>query len=490
MIKKFLSLEWKQFKRSSYFEKGLAIKILLVLAVLYFSAVAIMIGIGLFFGLEKLFPEINPIITVNNYIIYWFLFNLAIRYFLQQLPVMNIKPLMIIPIKRNTVIHFLMGKTILSFFNFLTFFIVFPFSIVLLVKEYPPIQVISWLLSIIYITYTINFVNFLINKSNTYFYVIISVLAIGIGLEYYDIYKISTPIGIAFNALYNHAYLTTIPFGLMLFSYYLTFKDIRKGFYLDNTVSKKIKEVNATDLSWMNRFGSVAVFLKNDVKLIWRNVRSKQVLFMSFFFLFYGLFFYTSKTYKDIPAFLAFASMFITGGFLMTFGQLVPSWDSEYYKMLMSQNIPYKKYLESKWYLMVFGVSISFILSTPYIYFGWDIFAMIAAGALFNIGLNSFITLFGGALNRVPIELNVKAKAFSNTNGFNPTQLLISLPKIFLPMLLFYIPYKLGSFNLGLIVLAASGVLGIVFKNFFLNKIESIYQKGKYKTIAAFDEKK
>ena len=174
----------------------------------------------------------------------------------------------------------------------------------------------------------------------------------------------------------------------------------------------------------------------------------------------------------------------------MTFGQLVPSWDSEYYKMLMSQNIPYKKYLESKWYLMVFAVAISFILSTPYIYFGWDIFAMIGAGALFNIGLNSFITLFGGALNRVPIELNVKAKAFSNTSGFNPTQLLISLPKIFLPMLLFYVPYKFGSFNLGLIVLAGSGVLGIVFKNFFLNKIESIYQKGKYKTIAAFDEKK
>ena len=490
MIKKFLSLEWKQFRRSSYFEKGLAIKILLLLVVLYFSAIAIAIGVGLFFGLEKLLPEIDPIKIVNNYIIYWFLFNLGIRYFLQQLPVMNIKPLMLIPIKRNTVIHFLLGKTVLSFFNFMTFFIVVPFSIVLLIKEYPPIQVVAWLFSVIFITYIINFINFLINKSNTYFYQIVGFLAIGIGLEYFDIYKTSAGIGVTFNGLYNNPYLVIIPFGLMVLTYYLTFNDVRKGFYLDNTISKKVKEVITVDLSWMNRFGGVAVFLKNDVKLIWRNVRPRQVLLMSFFFLFYGLFFYTNKTYSDMPAFLAFASMFITGGFLMTFGQLVPSWDSEYYKMLMSQNIPYKKYLESKWYLMVFGVSISFILSTPYIYFGWDIFAMIAAGALFNIGLNSFITLFGGALNRVPIELNVKAKAFSNTSGFNPTQLLISLPKIFLPMLLFYIPYKLGNFNLGLLVLAGSGVLGILFKNFFLNKIESIYQKGKYKTIAAFDEKK
>jgi hypothetical protein len=89
----------------------------------------------------------------------------------------------------------------------------------------------------------------------------------------------------------------------------------------------------------------------------------------------------------------------------------------------------------------------------------------------------------------VPIELNQKAKAFSNTNGFNPTQLLISLPKIFGPMILFYIPYKLVSFNAGLIVLAASGLLGLIFKTQFLNFVESVYQKGKYKTIAAFNEK-
>ena len=91
--------------------------------------------------------------------------------------------------------------------------------------------------------------------------------------------------------------------------------------------------------------------------------------------------------------------------------------------------------------------------------------------------MNSFITLFGGALNRVPIELNVKAKAFSNTQGFNPTQMLIALPKLVLPMLLFYIPYKLVNFNAGLVVLAGSGILGVIFKDFFLRKIEGIYQK-------------
>ena len=159
-------------------------------------------------------------------------------------------------------------------------------------------------------------------------------------------------------------------FILLLFALYrINFNDIKKGFYLDGTISKKIEKISTTDLSWLDRFGSIAVFLKNDLRLIWRNARPKQVLMMSFLFLFYGLIFYTQPTYQKMPAFLAFASMFVTGGFLMTFGQLVPSWDSEYYKLLMSQNIPYRKYLESKWYLMVVAVGISFVLSTPYLYF-------------------------------------------------------------------------------------------------------------------------
>lgn len=490
MVKCFLSLEWKQFKRASYFQKGIAIKILLFLAALYFGGLTVILGSALFFILKKAVPNIDPIETVNNFLIYWLLFDLVFRFFMQQLPVMNIKPFMTIPIKRNNMIHYLLGKTALSFFNILGILLFLPFCIVLLMQGYAILNVLFWFLSIIFLTLSINFLNFLINKNNVIFYITLSVLALLIALEYYQVFQVSKPIGFAFNLLYNHPYLTLVPLLLMIGLYQINFNAIRKGFYLDGTISKRAEKFDTTDLSWMNRFGNMAIFLKNDMRLILRNARPKQVLMMSFFFLFYGLVFYTQDIYLEMPAVLAFASMFITGGFLMTFGQLVPSWDSEYYKLLMSQNIPYRQYLESKWYLMVVAVTISFVLSTPYLYFGWKIFGMIAAGALFNIGLNSFITLFGGALNRVPVELNVKAKAFSNTNGFNPTQMLIALPKFGLPMLLFYIPYKLVNFEAGILTLALSGILGIVFKNFFLGKIEDMYQKGKYKTVAAFAEKK
>ena len=288
MIKHFLKLEWKQFFRASYFQKGLAIKILLVFGAIYFGGSALMLGVGLFFIIKKTFPEADPIIMVNNYLVYWILFELMLRYFMQQLPVMNIKPLMAIPIKRNTVIHYLLGKTTISFFNFISLFLFLPFSVVLLFKGYPASNVLSWFFALMCITMSINFLNFLINKSNVVFYGIATVLVALIGLKYFNVYDASEPFGVAFNLLYNQPFLAIIPFSLMIVLYYINFKFIRKGFYLDDAVSKKIKEVNATDLSWMNRFGKVAPFLKNDIKMITRNARPKQVVMMSFLFLFYG----------------------------------------------------------------------------------------------------------------------------------------------------------------------------------------------------------
>ena len=144
----------------------------------------------MFFALKKLIPNVDPIVIVNNFLIHWFLLNLLVRFFMQQLPVMNIKPLMIIPIKRNVVIHYLLGKTAISFFNFLSLFIFLPFTTVMLIKGYPTLNVISWLISVMCLTMVINFINFLINKNNTVFYSIATVLAVLIGLEFFGIFLI------------------------------------------------------------------------------------------------------------------------------------------------------------------------------------------------------------------------------------------------------------------------------------------------------------
>src|SRR5699024_414097 len=132
MVKRFIQLEWKKFSRSSYFRRSIAIKILLAFAALYFIVSFLFLGTGVFFILKEEFPNEDPLVMVNNYLIYWFLFDIVYRFFIQNLPVMNVKPLMTLPIKRKTVIHYLLGKSAFSFYNILPLFFFLPFTVVLL----------------------------------------------------------------------------------------------------------------------------------------------------------------------------------------------------------------------------------------------------------------------------------------------------------------------------------------------------------------------
>ena len=222
------------------------------------------------------------------------------------------------------------------------------------------------------------------------------------------------------------------------------------------------------------------------MRLIWRNKRPKMVFLMSFIFLFYGLIFFKSGG-EQAAVMMVFLGIFMTGLFTMNFGQFIPAWDSSYYSMLMSQNIKYRKYLDSKWFLMTVMTIFLFILSMPYVYFGWNVLLLLFAGALFNIGFSSLFILAFGALNRKRIDLD--RSAFANYQGTSATQFLMVLPVMGIPIILFMATKFFFGFNAGVFSIAIIGIIGIVFRNYFMNKIEKLYLKNKYKTISAFEEK-
>ena len=116
MLKHFINLEWKQYFRSSYWQKSLALNIILVLFALFFVLMFIGLGFGLLFVLKKEFPEQDPFIIVNQIIFYWIIGDLMFRFFFQKLPVMSVKPLLTLPIKRSKIVHYVLGKSAVSFF--------------------------------------------------------------------------------------------------------------------------------------------------------------------------------------------------------------------------------------------------------------------------------------------------------------------------------------------------------------------------------------
>ena len=105
MFKHFISLEWKAFFRSASFATNLALKILMGFMAIYFMLIFIGAGVAVFFLIKEEL-HLDPLVTVNKYLIYYFFGDLVIRYFFQKMPVTNIKPLLNLPIKRSTIVHF------------------------------------------------------------------------------------------------------------------------------------------------------------------------------------------------------------------------------------------------------------------------------------------------------------------------------------------------------------------------------------------------
>ena len=490
MISKFLSLEWKSFFRSANFGKSLAIKIVMGFFALYFIVMFLLLGTSLYFILEKTFPSQDPFIVVNKLIFYWFLGDLMFRFFMQKLPIMSVKPLLTLPIKRSSVVNYVLGKSALSFFNFLPLFAIIPFSIVLIGHDYAIVTVLTWLAAMVLLTLINNFLNFIIEsfsaQTELSFLPIIILAGSLFGLNYFGILNISDALSSAMLAITTNPLLLLVLVAILVLLYLFNFKILTKKLYLDSSLKTKIKEITTSDLGWTKRFGESAPFMQLDLKLIWRNKRPRSAVFILVIGLLYGLFFYPNPIYADMPIMYGFIGVFVTGIFLINFGQFIPAWDSGYYKMLMSQNIKYEQYLKSKYTLMMLSVIIMFVLSIPYVYFGWKILVAHFAAAIYNIGVNTYVIMLGGSFNRKKIDLNQRA-AF-NYQGTGAVQWLIGIPLLIFPLAIFGLFTYFVSFYAGISALIILGITGIIFHQKLMRYVTSKYTASKYDMIQAFDQ--
>lgn len=490
MIKHFLNLEWKQYFRSSYWQKSVLMNVLLVFFAMYFIVTFLILGVAMYPMLKKFFPDEDPFVVFNGFLFFWIIGDLLLRFFFQKLPVMSVKPLLTLPIKRGTIVNFVLGKSVLSFFNFLPLFAIIPFGIMLISNDYAALPILSWVLAIILLTLITNFTNFILESVSSELelpFLPILILAGGLfALNYFNIISFSELISKVFIGISNNPFWLIGLVAALVLLYYSNFKILRRKLFIDNSLKSKAKEVKSTNLAWTRKFGEIAPFMQLDVRLILRNKRSKSSIWMLLIGLFYGLFFYPNPIYADMEWFFVFIGIFVTGIFLINFGQFIPAWDSGYYKLLMSQNIKYEKYLKSKFTLMILSVVIMFVLSIPYVYFGWKILLAHFAAAIYNVGVNSHIILLGGSYNRKKIDLDKRA-AF-NFQGTGAVQWLIGIPLMIIPMIIFAIFYFTLGFESGIAAIILFGLLGIVFHQKIMQFITKKYLNSKYKMIDAFSQ--
>ena len=485
MYRKLIQLEFKNFIRNPQFGTNLTLKILMFFGMAYMSALFVGAPFLLYFFVKKEMLA-DPLLIFCKYFIYYWAFDLLIRYFLQQMPTQNIKPFLTLGITKKKLVNYTLIKVLVNFFNWGNLLFLIPFAGLLIYDgSYSVIHVILFTMGIFAIFYFNNFLNILLNGKEAIVITVFGIMAVFGGLEYFKIIELSQYSQKVFYSFYQYPGVFLAPIILAILGAYLAYQEIYRNFYLDKGLELKVAEGKTENIAFLNRYGVMGTFINNDIRLLKRSKAAKSALIASLFFLFYGLLTFT-KGYENSFMQL-FTGIFVTGGFMLMFGQRVPSWDSSYYPLMMTQNVPYKEYLKGKWSLIVIGIFASIILASAYLFVSWEFYLTVFAAGLYNLGVNSYITLLAGAFNKKPIDLNSKSKSFGGgTNNFNMKTMLLMIPQLLLPMAVFAIVKYFFGIYPAVASLGVLGIIGFLIRDRIFSIIVKVYKTEKYSTLEAF----
>lgn len=486
----FLRLEKKEFFRSASLGMSIALRILKWIGIVYFLLLFLAMGFGLYFLLEE-DMGLDALQEVNKYLIYYFVFELMMRFFLQKMPTGNIKPFLTLNIPRTKIVSYYLGKVTFSAFNIIQLCYLVPFGIILVVERGNVLGGLGWTIAIYALVFCFHFVNILFDKNKTVFYVVGGSFIVLAGLHYLGFFDITHFTSTVFNSFYTYPLLALIPLTIALVLTRTTYLFYLRNMYFDALLERKQEIAGSNEMNWLDRFGSSKVFLKNDIRLIVRNKRARTTVFMTLIFMFYG-FLLLNDSYGFGEGYMTMLlnGIIVTGGFLLSFGQYVPSWDSAHYPLMMTRNIMYRDYLESKWKIMAFATIITTLLASFYLaFYDWKVYVVIVACGVFNIGVNGYLVLLGGAYLKSPMDLSSNKNVMGDTKSFNLKVMLLSAPKLLLPIAFFYLGVLIYGFEGGILLLVLSGIAGLVFKNAVFNRIVKIYREEKYDALHAYKQK-
>lgn len=484
MVFKLLKLELKSFFRKPQWAAGIAMKIGMFFILAYTAMIFFGGAFGLYYGAKE--AGQNPIqLFCEFFLLYWFL-DLALKYFIQQLPANNIKPFLTQKITKNEIVKYTLIKILFSYFTWVYFLFIIPFTVLLLLdKNFETAGVLGLSIGTSLLVFINAFVNIIINKKTYLVYCIFGISILLGALHYFKVIDVLAISQELFYSFYKNPLLLILPLLAFVFMWYFSFVFIKRNLYLDKGLEMKKTVGKTENIAFLNKYGSLGTFINNDIRLIKRSKAARAAAVGGILFLFYGLLYFNSGYHNSFMQ--SFLGIFVTGGFMFMFGQRVPAWDSSYYPLMMTQNVPYKEYLKAKWSVFVLAILLSMILSIGYAYISWEFYFTIFAAGLYNLGVNSYLTLFAGAFNKKPIDLNSAAKGFTaGQNNFNLKLILLMIPQMLLPMAVFSLSKYFLGMTAAVISLGLLGMIGFFLRDKIFDLIVKTYKTEKYSTIAAF----
>lgn len=489
MIKWFISHQWKQTKRSTIFQKNVVVNIVLgfFITILFLE---FLIG-GIYLGAEwhTIFPNDHPVTKFNSILLYYFAFDFIIRFFMQHLPVMSIQPYLHLPIKKSSIINYLLSKSLLSIFNYFPLMVFIPIAIFQVSVAYSDMVAVMWIVSIFLLMLSMNFLLVYVKKQLVanakivgFFGLFIVALLI---MDSFEIISMTDFSALVFDGFVTNPIMIVIPIIFLIVIYRVNFSFLKAKMYPEELRIGKEKKVDAiSDIKYLKRLGQTGEIIGVELKLFLRHKRTKSILYMTPIFLLYGLFFYPQESYQDVAFLKIFIGWFITGGLMYNYLNFAFTYESNYFDAILTHDIDMRRYFKMKFVVALSVSSFCFVATIPYVFFGLEVLLFHAVMYLYNIGMLSFVLLYMATFNKNRMDLS-KGAAF-NYQGMGASNWLSMIPAMLFPVLLYVLFDWFGLPYLGLAVISLGGILGLLFNRVLIDYLVKQFLSRKYKMAEGF----
>lgn len=450
-----------------------------------------LLGFGLPTIIETLTGEQDTTQVLNNYLVYFFLLEMMYRYFLQKMSVIELESYLHLPISRSKIVHFLLLRSFISPFNLIPILLFTPVFITTVSGDYGSSVAVFWLLTIIMTSWSVHWLMLWFKQAYgdkvIGILILFTIFLAGTGSAWYGWFNIGAFVAPFYTAALQGSLPYLLTFVLFVTTYLIAYVYYKQHAYIEEIGQREKMWVVGDNITFFDRFGLAGAVADLELKLILRHKKSRNYLILSLLFLAYGLFFYTDGSYgleAQIPALTIFIGIFITGLFIMNYGQLFLSWNSPHFDFFLTHNQGVEALVKGK-YLLFFGISVgAFILALPYVYYGWNILFVHTATFLFNLGINIHIIVYLALWKPKPMDLD-KGSMF-NYEGMGAAQFLMGIPMMGLPYLIYLPAAWLVNEMLGLVVLGSVGVIGIIFHENLMHVQVKKIMKNRYAISSSF----
>jgi len=468
MVSQLIKWEIRKLTRSTSYARSLAVGILMgALAFLLLSYV-LLVGIVLKPLITDVLHKSDPARFLNGLLIYFFLFEIIYRYFIQSLPVMDLESLLHLPIAKSWIIRFMLIRSFISPLSLIPILLFSPFAIMEIAVVLGNSAAISWLSLLLLLSWTLHWLMLWFKQrfddSLIGILMLFVVFLVGTGSSYFGYFNM----GEIFQPVFSyalHSYLPSVIMLLLFFAaFYLCYSYYRRHAYLEDLTSDEDIRFANRSLGLFSRFGLAGEMADLEWKLIIRHKKSRSFLMLSGFFLLYGLIFYANPAYQTEQGFsymFIFVGAFITGIFVLQYGQLFLSWNSANLDFFLHQRKGIEALIKGKYLLFIAISTLCFLLSIPYAYFGWDILLIHLATFIFNIGVVMHMVVYMSLWKPRPMDLN-KGGMF-NYEGMGMSHFLMFIPLMVAPYIV-YLPFAFWINDYaGILALAVIGAVGVLF---------------------------